>query len=212
MSGLNTFHGLELWVAALCTLGIYSILYRENVVFRFLEHLYVGLAMGYLVFTAWAMVLEPLWWKPMVKELKWTWAFALPAGTLWYLIYSRRYVWMSRLIIMTALGVASGYAFNWFANLVIPQLSAAIERPLYHQGALQISNIIAAITLICVLVYFFFSFEQKSRVVQGTAATGRWLMMVAFGAMFGTTVMARVSLFIGRLQFLMGDWLGILRP
>jgi hypothetical protein len=32
--------------------------------------------------------------------------------------------------------------------------------------------------------------------------------MIAFGAMFGNTVMARLSLFIGRMQFLLKDWLG----
>ena len=35
--------------------------------------------------------------------------------------------------------------------------------------------------------------------------------MVGFGASFGYTVMARISLFIGRLQFLLGDWLGIIK-
>jgi hypothetical protein len=40
---------------------------------------------------------------------------------------------------------------------------------------------------------------------------GRWLMMIAFGAMFGSTVMARMSLFIGRLSFLFGDWIHLIR-
>jgi hypothetical protein len=36
------------------------------------------------------------------------------------------------------------------------------------------------------------------------------IMMIAFGSAFGNTVMGRLSLFIGRLQYLLGDWLGIL--
>ena len=35
------------------TLGIYSILYKENKVFRFFEHLYLGLAAGYSISAAW---------------------------------------------------------------------------------------------------------------------------------------------------------------
>ena len=31
--------------------------------------------------------------------------------------------------------------------------------------------------------------------------------MISFGASFGYTVMARVSLLLGRFQFLLGDWL-----
>jgi hypothetical protein len=34
--------------------------------------------------------------------------------------------------------------------------------------------------------------------------------MVAFGAAFGYTVMARISLLIGRMQFLLGDWLHLM--
>jgi hypothetical protein len=35
-------------------------------------------------------------------------------------------------------------------------------------------------------------------------------MMVFFGATFAYTVMSRVALLIGRLEFLLGDWLGLL--
>jgi len=35
--------------------------------------------------------------------------------------------------------------------------------------------------------------------------------MVSFGASFGYTVMARISLLIGRLDFLLRDWLHIIK-
>jgi hypothetical protein len=35
--------------------------------------------------------------------------------------------------------------------------------------------------------------------------------MISFGASFGYTVMSRVSLLIGRLHFLLSDWLGVIR-
>jgi hypothetical protein len=34
------------------------------------------------------------------------------------------------------------------------------------------------------------------------------MLMLGFGAMFGATVMARMSLLIGRMWFLLHDWLG----
>ena len=42
------------------------------------------------------------------------------------------------------------------------------------------------------------------------ADLGRWLMMIAFGAMFGSTVMARLSLFIGRLWYLFAEWIHLI--
>jgi len=59
------------------------------------------------------------------------------------------------------------------------------------------------------LIYFFFSAEHKGA-LGGTAKLGIWFLMVAFGASFGYTVMARISLLIGRMQFLLGDWLRLI--
>jgi hypothetical protein len=42
------------------------------------------------------------------------------------------------------------------------------------------------------------------------ARVGTWFLMVAFGASFGYTVMARVSLLISRVQFLLRDWLHLI--
>jgi hypothetical protein len=63
------------------------------------------------------------------------------------------------------------------------------------------SNLNAIVILIgvsSVLFYFFFSIEHHGpgRVV---ARTGIVFLMIAFGAAFGYTVMARMSLLIGRL-------------
>ena len=63
------------------------------------------------------------------------------------------------------------------------------------------SNINAVIILLgvsSVLFYFFFSIEH-SGVGKAVARTGIMFLMISFGAAFGYTVMARMSLLIGRL-------------
>jgi hypothetical protein len=63
--------------------------------------------------------------------------------------------------------------------------------------------------VIATLSYFYFSKEHKG--VLGVAAKiGIWFMMIAFGASFGYTVMARISLLIGRVYFLLHNWLGLI--
>lgn len=61
------------------------------------------------------------------------------------------------------------------------------------------------------LVYFFFSKEHTGLVFGGLARIGVWFLMIAFGGSFGFTVMGRISLLIGRIQFLIGDWLHLFR-
>jgi len=43
-----------------------------------------------------------------------------------------------------------------------------------------------------------------------TSRIGIVFVMIGFGAAFGYTVMARVSLLIGRMQFILIDWLGVI--
>ncbi|MDP2856465.1 MAG: hypothetical protein Q8P50_00620 [Bacillota bacterium] len=38
---------------------------------------------------------------------------------------------------------------------------------------------------------------------------GKVFLLVSFGAAFANTVMARMSLLLGRMQFLLQTWLGI---
>jgi hypothetical protein len=74
---------------------------------------------------------------------------------------------------------------------------------------LGIWSIIIALGVIATVAYFFFSAEQKG-ILKPISRIGIIFIMVGFGASFGYTVMARISLFIGRLQFLLEDWLGLL--
>jgi hypothetical protein len=72
-----------------------------------------------------------------------------------------------------------------------------------------ILNVVAIAGIFSVLIYFFFSKEHKGA-LGGVAKLGIWFLMVAFGASFGYTVMGRVSLLIGRMQFLLRDWLHLI--
>jgi hypothetical protein len=57
-----------------------------------------------------------------------------------------------------------------------------------------------------VLTYFFFSREHEGWLGR-VSKVGIVFLMVGFGASFGYTVMGRISLLIGRFQFLLEDWL-----
>ena len=74
-----------------------------------------------------------------------------------------------------------------------------------------LSNITLVGGTLCALIYFFFSVEHKG--VFGKASKiGIWIIMITFGAAFGYTVMGRVALLVGRMEFLFVDWLHIASP
>jgi hypothetical protein len=96
-----------LWGGAIATLGVYTILYRENPVSRLFEHIFVGLSAGYLIVFIWTQNLEGRWWKPMIHEGRWYWVFAPVVGLLFYFIYSRRLLWLARLVMGLFFGIAA---------------------------------------------------------------------------------------------------------
>jgi hypothetical protein len=199
------------WLAAACTLAIYSILYRENVVFRLFEHIFIGLATGYGAYVVITQVIGPKWWVPM-SQGNWYWVFAPLTASLFYFVYSRRLVWMNRLVIGGFMGLGAGLGIVGFVTELMPQLSSSFK-PILLSGApyLHFNNLIFALTLVTVMSYFFFSVSHRHRGVAASARVGRWMLMVAFGAIFGNTVMGRMSLFIDRAAFLLFDFLRIPR-
>jgi len=98
----------------------------------------------------------------------------------------------------TALG-AGVFVGAWIVLRAITL--AAGSRPIQ----LALDNLLLFVGVLAVLVYFFFSLEHRG-VVGGVSRLGIWFLMLGFGAAFGYTVMGRVSLLIGRLNFLVVDW------
>ena len=212
LSNSHITTNVTIWVAAVGTLAIYSILYKENPVYRMAEHIFIGAATGYGVFVTWTQILKPQWWDKITHG-EWYWIFALVAGSMFYFIYSKKHVWISRIIFGTLLGLIAGAAFKGFAGINIDRIYASFK-PLHGAGMTAgeiANNAVFIVVLLAVMAYFFFSFEHRSRLTSAPSKLGRWFLMFAFGAMFGSTVMARMSLLIGRMYFLLHDCLGIAR-
>lgn len=92
---------------------------------------------------------------------------------------------------------ALAYVGELFSNFTWDGLIHVISGPLMIVG------------VIATLTYFFFS-KEHTGVIGGVAKVGIVFLMIGFGASFGYTVMARVSLLIGRMQFILEDWLGLI--
>lgn len=200
-------------IAAVGTLAIYTFLWKENPVYRAFEYLFVGVAAGYTVSLVWKTVLYPKWWVPMAQGGQWYYILPFLLGCLYFTMFVPRYAWLSRLLIVTLMGLSAGLGIQGAASQYFPQVKAAF-RPLWRPGYGLLDSLnatISLVTLVAVMTYFFFSFEQQSAVVKRTATLGRWLVMVSLGATFGATVMARMMLAVSRFDFLLNGWLGLHR-
>ncbi len=191
-------------VATLLTLAIFSFLYRENPFFRFAEHLLVGLSAGYFTVIAVQGTLVPKVLEPLKAGDFWV---AIPF-ILIILILGRlteKTRPASRIPLALVIGAGAGVAVPALLQArILVQLSATMK-PL-HSAA----SVLVLLGVITTLIYFFFSREHKGWWGR-LASVGTWYLMIFFGATFGNTVMSRISLLIGRLEFLLGDFLGLIK-
>ncbi len=208
-----TFDRAVVWIGVLCTIAIYSLLYRENPFYRFFEHMYIGLAAGYSLGPLGVDILYRYWIEPIWVQGYWAWAFVVPFGLYLYFIYSERYGWVSRLVIGLLIGASAGLFFQEFSSRYLVQLNSTLQRPLWFSASNPdltvgnlIQNYIFLAILLTVMTYFTFSYQQKGT-VKGIATAGRWFLMIGLGAIFGNTVMARMALLIGRAYYILSDWL-----
>jgi hypothetical protein len=196
------------WIAATLTIAILSFLYRDNPLYRLAEHLYVGVSAGFWVIYTWAFDVKPMLVDRFVQETgveKWILIIPAVLGIIMLSRWIPKYGWLSRLPISFTVGIGAGLGITGsIQGFILPQIQATLL-PLN-----SINNILIVIGFITTIFYFYFSREHKG-LLGVSSRLGILFIMVAFGASFGYTVMARISLLIGRVYFLLHDWLHILR-
>ncbi len=212
---VNFFSVLGVWLGALFTFAILSFLYKDNPIYKVAEQIFVGLSAGYwLIYTIFSILIPNLF-DPLFSDFSGNLLKLIPAflGIMMLLRLIPKLEWASRFPIALIIGTTSGLFFvRYLKSDVINQLTATIMNPFIGSSWVVVAGqILLVIGTLTGLLYFYFS--KKHEGVMGIGAKiGIYFLMISFGAAFGYTAMARISLLIGRLQFLLGDWLHIINP
>jgi hypothetical protein len=221
------------WTTGFATFGLMTLIFRENKLFRFLEHLFVGLATGFVLATQWTDVIEKYWYTPIFGDMaavppspggQWWQMATFCVAALYYFIFSKKLAWIARISIGIIIGTQLAAGIKQYFNEMLPQIRDTM-RPLltYKQQyfgypskeALEAGNgflspdwaqVAFFVAMVTAMVYFIFSVPHEKGALRRTASLGRSFLMVAFGMTFGATVMARFSLLLGRLFDLLNEW------
>ena len=221
---------LQTWIGALLTLMIFSFLYRDNPAYKFAEHLFVGVSAAYwMVQGFWNEIMPNLLAKLFPRQFEGVveaakghspevvYVIPLVLGILLLLRLVPAIAWISRWAMAFIIGYTAGSNLTrYLSSDFITQVHKTLDIPLitmHPANWLQaimftVSNIVIVGGVVCGLIYFYFSKEHTGAFGRASRA-GIWVLMVAFGASFGYTVMARISLLIGRIEYLRGWIVGI---
>lgn len=192
---------LKIWVGAVLTLAVWSQLFKENPFYRVAEHATIGITAGHMVVMGYRTFAN-VGVKPL-QEGKYVTIVPILVGLL---LIGRLIPQMknhSRLPMAILVGVGTGVAVRGqIQSNFVGQISATLL-PLT-----SLDNVVIVVGTALTLLMFCFT-NTKNPVVREGAKLGRSIAMVAFGAAFANAVMNRVSILLGRVQFLLWDWLKI---
>jgi hypothetical protein len=228
MDGLTLF---GTWIAALLTLCILSFLYKDNPFYKFAEYLFVGVSAGFWIAYNFHNLLVPNLIVPLfgadgafpklIREGQLDFRLlTIIAGLLGLTMLFRffpKVAWVSRYGIAFSVGLGAGLMFIvylqanciyqiWGTINLSPIVVTETATGWHFDWGASVANTLLIVGVVSALVYFYFSKEHKG-LLGGTAKLGIWFLMISFGAAFGYTVMARISLLIGRMEFLIDDWI-----
>ena len=212
---MNISLDINIWISVFFTLAIFSFLYKDNPVYKFAESVFIGVSAGY-IFCVW--IVDVL--KPRVSESynSGSYFIIIPLflGFLLFLNLVPKYKKYSFIPIAIFVGIYAGVNLvSYVKTYIIDQVEASVVPfVVFEKGEIvwfdSLNNIIMFIGLASVMFYFYYT--KKSKGLFGKIRNvGLIYLMVAFGAAFGYTIIARISLLIGRLNFILSDWLGIIK-
>ncbi|NOR46296.1 MAG: hypothetical protein GQ534_11980 [Candidatus Delongbacteria bacterium] len=191
------------WVPVIATLMIMSFLYRDNPLFKIGENIFIGIALGYMWTLLWDISVKPFFIMPLTDMFV---EFHLSDLTIifWFLLastmlfrFNRKKAWVANYYFGFIFGYMAGMQIPIQVQNILMQSTSLMEN--VNKGSFYETSkwIVLVFGTFSALMYFFFSKPHKG-ILGKTARVGIVIMMIFFGAAFGSTVMGRVSLFIDR--------------
>lgn len=221
------------WLAALGSLCLLSFLYRDNPLYKLTESIFVGVSAGYaMVVGFWTEIVQNLFGNLMPDLMRRTllpgiasdadpdWTYLVPLVLSIMMLWRLAPVggWIARWPLAFFIGATAGFRLlghiesdfvQQISSTILPLVVFTADGSLDWATSLKNTTIVLGVFV--TLVYFFFSVEHTGAV--GVAARlGIWMLMITFGAGFGSTVMGRVALLAARMEFLFDDWLWLIDP
>lgn len=191
-------------VALVLTILVFSFLYKENPFYRFAEYLLVGISVGYYLVIICRNTIYPLVIEKLLFEGEYLVLVPVCLGLLMFARLNKRLAYLSRLPLSLMIGFGAGISIPAMLQArILRQMSASM------QSLATINGVIILIGIISTIAYFYFSKRQEGAFGKFTRL-GTYFLMVFFGATFGYTVMSRISLLIGRFEFILRDALGVI--
>ena len=207
-------------VGAVLTLLVSSYLLGDNPLYRLALHLFVGALVGYSVGVVFrdvmiGMVLGQLLTDPLAVIVP------LVLGILLLFKGFPRQAYVGNFSIAYLVGVGTAVALSGaLLGTLVPQVGATgralSPASLQSSRAGLLDGLLIVVGTTCTLMSFTFTAQKQqglggawARIVKLAAGIGRIFIICAFGVAFAGALTASLSIFIGRIQYLIDVFTGV---
>ena len=199
----------QIWIQALLTIAATSFVFRDNIVFKVAQYTFIGVAAGHAIVMGVKNIINYGWVH--LADGAYIYVVVFILGIMLYARFSKEYYWLYRYPIAFMVGNGVGISIRAAIHSDFIKNIAATASPLVATAPMDtINNIIIFVGCITALSHFIFTYEGMHKGTLGfVPKVGRWMMLMAFGASFGNTVMTRFGMYQGRILFLLRDWLQV---
>jgi hypothetical protein len=194
-------------IGAALTIWIFSFAFKDNLLYKLAEHLFLGSAAAF----AFVVALNSIWATGIGPLQKGDVSIVIPLliGLIFFVKYISRYSWVARFGPAFVIGIGLGIAVSTSPeSFVLRQVSASFL-PLWlpKDPVMTLTNILMTLIVLGGITYFVFTLvpglrggkpSSATKVYKALMTIGIYGMMIGFGASFASTIMTRVAFLVGR--------------
>jgi hypothetical protein len=175
-------------------LAIWSMVWKENPLYRFVQYSYVVVAASVFCISAIYAIINtavlPLAGGNLLA------AVPIIGGLLIFTNQLKRWYWVSRYSLFFVLGVGTALAVRGaLSSSVMGQIMALFTILSSKDPFTVISGFVSLMLTLFTFIYFFFYFVHRSRALRGAQTVGRWGVMLWIGVGFAGVLFYNMVLF-----------------
>ena len=206
---MNIFGNFGTFTAVLLTLAVFSGFFKQNPLYRFAESLFIGVSAGYFAVIWYFSIIKPTYQSALHGDL--LILIPLIAGLLLFIpsnsarLYSKFRFLPAAFIVIVTLAVNIPIYFNAF----LKEMVRTSIIPLFafdSSGNLRIdvtlNSILSILAVTSTIMFLIARHRRSNNFIYRTGEIGRFYILVAIGSAFAYTLLSRLILFMGKIEFI----------
>ncbi|MFL5735403.1 MAG: hypothetical protein ACJ78Q_19765 [Chloroflexia bacterium] len=200
-------------LAGLLTLMVFSYLVGANPLWRVAQSLLVGVSVGYIALVLLTQVIAPQVARVVAPAAgadpndRWLAAVPVALGLLLLIRVAYPGAWPAsfglNLIVVVGSALALGGAL---AGTLVPQSLDTMRLLDFNNPAAAVGNVVLVAGVVLGLAYFAFGARpsgDRPMPIRALSTSGRWVLVISFGAILGSLATTFYAALIERLEFLL---------